>query len=79
MLHDKQFYRDLNPPNGYKWGGAGDLPYTHFFQSGRKVLECSEICLSNGDLEFLATNDMTCDKSRLKALSKECIKKYGKV
>ena len=84
MLHQsKDFYRGLKLPNGYEWGGAGDLPFTHFFQSGNyrtgfKVMECSEVCLSNGDAEFMATHEMTCTKERLAELSAECIKIYGK-
>lgn len=82
MLHDKQYYRDLNLPNGYKWGGESDLPYTHFFvrgdyKHGFSEIECSETCIANGDIQFLAENHMTCDKARLKKLSRECVKKYG--
>lgn len=95
LLHSKDYYRqiaeklnatlgvDPNLEARWRWGGAGDYPYTHFFQKGSyatgfTVLDCSEDCLTNGDLEFLAKNGMTCDAERLKALSKQVVKRLAK-
>lgn len=82
LLQSKDYYRAIAPP-GYEWIGAGDLPYTHEFQTGNyrdgfRVLSCSEDCLTNGDLAFLAKHGMTCDKNRLKRLSARIARRIAK-
>jgi len=75
MLNSKQYYRD-KAPQGWKWVGAGDYPYTHIFCSGDykkgfKEIECSEDCLTNGNLDCMIKYNVTMSKEALKEASKE--------
>jgi len=76
LINTKDYYIS-NAPEGWKWVGCGDLPFTHIFQSGDykngfKVIECSELCITNGSLQFLIKYNCTYTKEKLRDLSKEC-------
>ena len=81
LLQPKDYYRKIAPP-GWVWVGGGDYDYTHIFQTGDyktgfKVLECSEDCLTNGNLEFMAQHSLSCTKPLLKKLSKQIAKRLA--
>lgn len=74
MIHSKDYYRK-SAPNGWQWVGCGDLPFTHIYSRGNytegfQELECSEECLTNGNLEFMAEHGLTMTKALLKKESK---------
>jgi hypothetical protein len=65
MLKNKEYYKNI-APQGFKWVGVGKFPYTHLFQSGNYsdgfiMINFSEDCLTNGNLEFLCKNKLSFD------------------
>lgn len=80
MKHHEK-YKAVTPA-GWDYVDAGDLPHTHIFQSGNnrdgfRMIECSDDCLTNGDLAFMAKHGLTCDKNRLADLSARIAQRNG--
>jgi len=79
MKHSKDYYRK-SAPAGWQWVGTGDYPFTHIYSSGDyktgfKELNCTEDCITNGNLEFMAKHGLTMTTALLKKESRRIVKR----